>query len=68
MVRTTKVPKVPLENELILILIRQTETENKKAEIKKVEEESRTEDTNRVRRFYSRIKKIIKLKCFESKG
>ena len=68
MVRTTKVPKVPLENELILILIRQTETENKKAEIKKVEEESRAEDTNRVRRFYSRIKKIIKLKCFESKG
>ena len=66
MVRTTKVPKVPLENELILILIRQTETENKKAEIKKVEEESRAEDTNRVRRFYSRIKKIIKLKCFES--
>ena len=68
MVCTTKVPKVPLENELILILIRQTETENKKAEIKKVEEESRAEDTNRVRRFYSRIKKIIKLKCFESKG
>ena len=68
MVRTTKVPKVPLENELIIILIRQTETENKKAEIKKVEEESRAEDTNRVRRFYSRIKKIIKLKCFESKG